>query len=147
MSYADISAAIGRLRVGQHVHLDGLIDDAPPPGSQLWLPIIESVVAALEGRQGRWVVKLPLGFLAVLPTSQPTISAIFELLTTDEVLMEPPSVTRLGSAGVGSTWEGENHRWQSRSVGRSIAVISVSRSLQESRANEPFFCELLTEIG
>ena len=147
MSYANMSVAIGRLRVGQRVHLDGLVADPPPPGSQLWLPIIGAVVAGLEGREGRWVVKLPLGFLTELPTSQPTISRIFALLTSDEVLMEPPSVTHLARAYVSSTWEGENHRWQSRSAAGSLAVTSVSRSLRESLDGEPFFCEMLWEIG
>jgi hypothetical protein len=124
-----------------------LIDDAPAPGSRLWLPIVESVVADLEGRKGRWVVKFPLGSIAELPMTPPTVSTIFELLSPDEVLMEPPSVIRLTNAAGSSTWQGENHRWQSKGIGRSLAVVSLSRSLDESGNNEPFFCELLSEIG
>ena len=135
------------LPAGNHLHLDDLASDPPPPGSKAWLPYLMQVVDALVGYGGRWIVKLPVGFVATPPVEFDSSEGVFEIVGTGDVLMEPPSVTRLGQVAVRATWEGEHFRFQWYDPRGVMTAISISRSSREKADQEPYSYSLVYEIG
>ena len=137
---APARARLGALVPGEHVHLDELLGDLGPPGSSQWLPIVRKIADELGATGQRWLVSLPVGFIQSAPTGELSVEDAFAMAQRDE-LVEPPAVHLLPPADTPNTWKGEYRAWERRH-GDRVETVSVSRSVLEESAGEPWTVQL-----
>lgn len=134
------------LAVGDHLHLDKLVEQPPPAGSQAWLPTIRQLVDYLGELGGHWVVTLPVGEVGVVP-GEVTLTAdrVFDYTDTSKEY-EPPAVYRLGDEAILNTWEGERHLWSAVVGPNVIESISLNRPKDEAPEGGGWFAQITFEI-
>ncbi len=133
------------LEPGDHIHLDELIDDAPPPASIKWFLLLRDVAEQLESWGGTWVVAMPLGSSPVIPNLPMEPEEAIKL-PGFELTSEPPSANKLDGEYTLEIWQGENYTYASQIRTGVTQVLTFSRSPEELSAGEGFTVHLNTVI-
>jgi hypothetical protein len=133
------------LEIGDHMHLDGLVDDPPPPGSRDWLPVLEQLVAYLVRQDGHWGVTLRVGVAPHLPKACVTAANVFEYVDSTQV-SEPPAVYRLTDKALANTWEGEYHGWNRVLEPRVTEDVRFDRPKNDLPDSGGWFAQVTFEI-
>jgi hypothetical protein len=131
-----------RLGGGEHIHLDEVIDDCPPPGSPAWLPVLAEVGQVLRIAPGHWYISFPIGEVGAADASAATLDEIHS--SVSEVATEPPAVYRAPQSAV-DTWEGQKITQISSRQGVRTTT-SLSRTWAESDAGEPWYATVTMEV-
>ncbi len=61
-------ARVAEMTVGEHVHLEELLEDAPGPGDHRWLDLADGLLADLSLGAGVWAMTIPLGEVQDVPS-------------------------------------------------------------------------------
>jgi hypothetical protein len=125
------------LAPGDHLHLDALLADAPPPGSLVWLPIIDDLIEVLTETDLSWFVALPLGSVTAPPEGKLTIDTVAAIVDSSH-LAEPPAAHRARADTDAETFDGDLRRTVHDLGGGVVEVVTVSRSAIEVREGEPW---------
>jgi hypothetical protein len=135
---------LDRLQSGEHFHMDEFVA-SPVPGSQHWLPVIESVTGALQDTGRSWTIVFPVGHTPEIFRPTGSLDELFEYADSEE-LLTPPYVVAVGTEFVPDRWEGEFAKVRTSIAPGVVEVVSVERSLLEEAWDDPFFVLVYREI-
>ena len=138
-------AQIRQLALGDHLHLDEVLDSPPPPGSRNWSDLIRELVRTLAQGGGEWTVVMTIGTVSQVPTVLPNGDDLFDLVSSEPVV-EPPAVYRLNDTIMPRHWEGECHSYIRVAAGGVTEIARIDRSAAAAARNEAFRVALVFEI-
>jgi hypothetical protein len=120
---------------GDHVHLDEVVPDPPPPGSRLWMPRLVELAHRLRTSDGHWALSLPVGQVDPDRVRIATAEDVFDLASAPTI--EPPSVHRVGDHRV-DPWPGQQISDASSMAAGVMVTTTLSRSPIGREQHEPW---------